>query len=375
MIHKRLIIHLLLLFWIGLGIHSGIGQELQTTELLSKTLFTDPVKVSMGVADRTLLNQVRDLIELTPPEEEITVCIFKFDDQEILESLIRAKGRGVKVRIILNNGETSDKVNERIKSTLKKEIEDFYYIENEITKKAIIHNKFILFSRIEAPSGPISHIILQTSSNFQQKSTEKLQDMLLIKDKYLYFSYLDFWYDIKVLGKINQLESYNYFDMQNADKNIKAYFLPKRRDEEEYGNDVIIKILNDINNPGNARIRLAHGKWKKERDEIIDKLKDLIKDGVQVEIVTNDNLDQDVRDELKKTKASIRYLNPKTNLHTKFFLIDAEFKNGRRKIVYTGSHNLTKRSLRDNFEVLVEVKDEQIYREYLAYFNRIMALD
>jgi len=374
-VYKRFVIHLLLLIWIGLGIHSGIGQQLQTTELLSKTLFTDPAKISMGQADRTLLNQIRDLIEITPEDEEITICIFKFDDQEILESLISAKERGVKVRIILNNGETSEKVNERIKGTLKKEIEDFYYIENEITKKAIIHNKFILFSRIEAPSGSISHVILQTSSNFQQKSTEKLQDMLLIKDKYLYFSYLDFWYDIKVFGKINMLESYNYFDMQNADKNIKAFFLPKRRDEEEYGNDIIIKILDEIREPKNTRIKLAHGKWKKERDEVIDKLKDLVKDGAQVEIVTNHDLDEDVRDELNKTKASIKYLDSKTNLHTKFFLIDGEFKNGNRKIVYTGSHNLTERSLRDNFEVLVEVIDQQIYREYLAYFNQIMELD
>ena len=355
--HKRFVIHLLLLIWIGLGIHSGIGQQLQTTELLSKTLFTDPAKISMGQADRTLLNQIRDLIEITPEDEEITICIFKFDDQEILESLISAKERGVKVRIILNNGETSEKVNERIKGTLKKEIEDFYYIENEITKKAIIHNKFILFSRIEAPSGPISHIILQTSSN------------------YLYFSYLDFWYDIKVFGKINMLESYNYFDMQNADKNIKAFFLPKRRDEEEYGNDIIIKILDEIREPKNTRIKLAHGKWKKERDEVIEKLKDLVKDGAQVEIVTNHDLDKDVRDELNKTKANIKYLDSKTNLHTKFFLIDGEFKNGNRKIVYTGSHNLTERSLRDNFEVLVEVIDQQIYREYLAYFNQIMELD
>ncbi len=373
--HRHFVIHLFLLIWIGLGTHSGIGQQLQTTELLSKTLFTDPAKISMGQADRTLLNQVRDLIEITPEDEEITVCIFKFDDPEILESLIRAKERGVKVRIILNNGETSEKVNERIKGTLEKEIEDFYYIENEITKKAIIHNKFILFSRIEAPSGPISHVILQTSSNFQQKSTEKLQDMLLIKDKYLYFSYLDFWYDIKVLGKINMSESYNYFDMENADKNIKAFFFPKRRDEEEYGNDVIIKILDDITKPENARIRLAHGKWKKERDEVIYKLKDLVKDGAHVEIVTNKGLDENVRDELNKTKASIKYLDPKTNLHTKFFLIDGEFKDGNRKIVYTGSHNLTERSLRDNFEVLVEVDDVQIYREYLAYFEQLMDLD
>ena len=63
---------------------------------------------------------------------------------------MEAQNRGVKVRIIMNKGDTSKDTNKEVKDFLRTELADFHYIENDITDKAIIHNKFILFSGIES---------------------------------------------------------------------------------------------------------------------------------------------------------------------------------------------------------------------------------
>ena len=188
------------------------------------------------------------MIAATPPGEEITVCVFKFGLDDLAQQLVEAQDRGVKVRIIMNKGDTSKETNKEVKDYLRTELKDFHYIENDISEKGIIHNKFILFSRLESTTGPVHNIVLQTSSNFQKKGAKKLQDMLIISSHELYYCFLDFWYDIKVLGAADKLDNYNYFNCSD-EKNRQAFFFPKRRDKQEFGSDNILKILQGIKRP------------------------------------------------------------------------------------------------------------------------------
>ena len=331
-------------------------------------LFTDPQSIEDDNRDRALLKQISELIHATPPGEEITVCVFKFGLEELAQELIDAQSRGVKVRLILNKGDTSKDTNKEVKDLMEVQLQDFHYIENDISDKGIIHNKFILFSRIESTDGPVHHLVLQTSSNFQKKGAKKLQDMLIISSDQLYFCYLDFWNEIKVLGRADQLEHYQYFTC--SDQQNQAFYFPKRREKEDFGKDEVSKVLEGIKDPGSAEIRFAHGKWDDNREEVIDELQKLREKGAHVEVVTNRDLDKEVRKELKDLKEGIYYLDDDYNLHTKFFLIQDQ----GRGYVWTGSHNLTERSLRENFEVLLKVEDPQIYQSYLEYFNTIKAL-
>jgi phosphatidylserine/phosphatidylglycerophosphate/cardiolipin synthase-like enzyme len=172
----------LVLVWTILHSFSAYSQELTEVQY-HETIFTDVSKIQKGQQDFKLLNKVIELIDATPKGEEITVCIFKFSYKKITEALIRAKQRGVGVRIILNKGSTSDKDNEKNKDILKEHFDDFYFIKNNISKKGIIHNKFILFSRTNVGGSFHDHIILQTSTNFQKKSTNKLQDMVVFSTR------------------------------------------------------------------------------------------------------------------------------------------------------------------------------------------------
>jgi len=335
-----------------------------------ETLFTDPAKISNEQDDFTLMNRMLELINAVPPGEEITVCVFKFETGSLAQALLDAQHRGVKVRVIINKGETSKKINRETKDMFKSELEDFHYIENTITGKAIIHNKFILFSRVEGVQQHYSNVVLQTSSNFQDKGTGKLQDLVILNDQGLYYAYLDFWYEIKVLGKAERLDDYDYLKFTQSEL-YKAYFFPKRKNDREVGKDNVVKILENILQPKSVSIRLAHGKWTEGRERIVEALKKIISEGAQVQIVTNGNLEDDIMRHLEDLDANLVVLGEEANLHTKFFLVD----DGTRKTVYTGSHNFSERSLRDNFEVLLEINDPTVYKNYLSFFEKISALD
>jgi len=336
---------------------------------LPMVIFTDPQQFEEGNSDKVLLEQISKLIEATPSGEEITICVFKFGLQDLADQLVNAQNRGVKVRVILNKGDTSKDANKEIKDYLQAELRDFHYLENNISDKAIIHNKFILFSAVETTAGARHNIILQTSSNFQKKGAKKLQDMLIVSSQDLYYCYLDFWFDIKVLGAIEELEDYNYFNCSDNQQQ-QAYFFPKRRDKDEFGSDNILKILKDLKDPGQAKIRFAHGKWDENRQELAEELEKLKGKGALVEVVTNSDVDKDVKKELKDLDDGIYYLDPSYNMHTKFFLIE----DGSTRQVWTGSHNLTDRSLRENFEVLLKTENQQLYRAYLEYFDQVKQL-
>ncbi len=353
-----------------LAVNGLQAQSIQPVELQTPiTLFTDPKQFEDGKKDRTLLNQISDLISATPVGEEITVCVFKFELEDLAQELVQAQERGVKVRVILNKGDTSKETNKEVKDFLQLELPDFHWIENTISNKGIIHNKFILFSSIESTDGPIRHVILQTSSNFQKKGAKKLQDMLIVSSAELYYCFLDFWFEIKVLGRADRLENFNYFSCSDQNGH-KAYFFPKRKNEKSHGADNVLKALKDIKHPEQTEIRFAHGKWGQNREDLAEELQQLKEKGALVEVVTNRDVDKDIRKDLKNLDQGIYYLDDSYKLHTKFFLIG----EGSKKQVWTGSHNLTERSLRENFEVLLKVDDRRVYKSYLNYFNKIKAL-
>ncbi len=354
--------------WVAFG--DLKGQQVKAIDIqLPQVLFTDPELFEEQREDESLLARISDLIYATPAGEEITICVFKFGVEEIARQLIDAQQRGVKVRLILNKGDTSKDTNKEVKDLLKDELHDFHYIENDISDHGILHNKFILFSGIETTEGIVNNIVLQTSSNFQEKGARKLQDMLIISNWQLYFCFLDFWHEIRVLGQIDQLDHYEYSSCTDKEGN-QAFYFPKRRDKREFGQDEILKVLKNIEEPKQAQIRFAHGKWDENREEIVEELYQLQEQGALVEVVTNSDVDKQIRKELRELDRHIYYLNDDFNMHTKFFLLQYQ----QQKQVWTGSHNLTERSLRENFEVLLKVTDHDLYDQYLQYFNEIKAL-
>jgi phosphatidylserine/phosphatidylglycerophosphate/cardiolipin synthase-like enzyme len=359
----------ILFVWTILHPFGSYSQQVSAAQYC-ETLFTSVSKIQNGQDDFKLLGRTIELIDATPKGEEITVCVFKFSYKKMTEALIRAKQRGVAVRIILNKGSTSNEVNQKNEKRLKEHFDDFYFIENDVSKKSIIHNKFILFSRTNVGGTFHNHIILQTSTNFQKKSANKLQDMVVFSDKEIYDGYMKYWFQILSHRNKENLPEFNYFNVKNTSETMQVYFYPKRKEGKKYGKDDIKKILKSIQNPENATIKFAHGKWDGERLDIIEELKELQSEGSNLAIITNKNINEGARDELKQFGNDLILLNNSINMHTKFLLI----QDGNSKMVITGSHNITERSLRENFEVLIVFHSELLYDSYANYFADIIRI-
>ena len=118
---------------------SGIlyGQSAKPVNIKTPlVLFTDVSAFEAGEKDPILLSQISDLIGATPPGEEITVCVFKFELEALAQDLVKAQQRGVKVRVILNKGDTG-----YVKAG---RIHDAKYIEE--CKLVYVHDKAFAFT-------------------------------------------------------------------------------------------------------------------------------------------------------------------------------------------------------------------------------------
>lgn len=338
------------------------------TKELPFVAFTNSQQVGNGYEDYTLLSTITSMIDAAPENSSIKICVFKFSDKHIISALSRAKERGVEVYIILNKGPTSDDVNKKSSKELKEKFKNFHYIENDISGNAIIHNKFILFSELLTASKPLKHVLVQTSSNFTKKDAIKAQDLTVFTDKELYVGFEKYWDKILKLSEKDDLKKYKYSKVENSDHSLKAYFFPKQEDKEQMPSDNIEEILKDISEPSTAFVAFVHGKWSEHRENIIEQISVMVSQGAEIHLLSNESLDSEVRSKLLKAGAKVHLIDTKKiQVHTKIMFFDAVYKGARQSIVLTGSHNLTRKSLHTNFEVLLKISDEKIYASYKEY--------
>ena len=343
---------------------SSIAQQPFTREI-PLVQFTDAALIDEEKHDYSILNTAVDLINASTPGSEITICIFKLNYDPMIRALDNARDRKVAIKLILNHGETSDEANNKTNKYFKEEYKDYHYIENDISKNSIVHNKFILFSKVITDTGVEEEVIFQTSSNFTKKDCKKIQDLVVFSNDVIYGAYKDYWHEIKELSASNDLADYNYFKVSNQNDKITAYFFPKRSKGKSVGKDNIETILKNITEPSSATISFIHGKWSKKRTKIIDELAELVSEGAHVEIITNDNLDHEIIEKLNDLDATIIYLDPdEIAIHTKIMFLKGEYKGSFESVVWTGTHNFTNKSLRKNFEVVLRVKDYGMYKRY-----------
>lgn len=348
----------------------GISLELPSAH------FTNPAAIREGQADSSLVGLVARLIEATPAGDTVYVCMFKFNLDRLVSALLAAQGRGVVVRLILDNGKNSRETNELVREQLTGRLSESLFLRNPISKKAIIHNKFVLFSGVHTSAGDKKHLVIQTSSNFQDKDLDKLQDLLALSDEELYVAYRDYWLTIERLGRSDKLEDYHFQTVRSSQDNWIVFFLPMRRHGEKWGEDPVVTLLKKIDDPSRAHLRLAMGKWDENRKDLLEELRKVAEAGARIEVLLSTANDQEVKEKIRDIGAiEVHKLRKKeANLHTKYFLVDAVIEGKQRRIVFTGSQNFTGRSLHKNFEVLLGLEDQRLYQAYVDNFERLSGL-
>ena len=326
-----------------------------------ESIFSEPL--STKIVD-TIINY----IDNAKVNSKLYMTMYLLNDKRVIESLKRAKNRDIDINILIDRDKRNNyikKLNQSLcsskKNTCIKSCKGSCLGKKEYSNKGIIHDKFILISKL---SDGRANIILQTSSNLYEKSTTRFQDLVVISEnKQLYDKYLTHY---KIMKSENPT-LYNA-DLNISLKDIDVFFSPNTTNKQ----DIILNILNKVTCDKNSSIKMAMAYFQDRRADLAKKLNKLSAQGCKVEIITGIHWQKNHYKapgykiiELLKNKI-IKY---EGNLHSKIILIDALIDNNKTKLVLTGSHNLTYYAMYVNDETLLAIKDDKIYDDYLKFWN------
>jgi hypothetical protein len=163
----------------------------------------------------------------------------------------------------------------------------------------------------------------------------------------------------------------------------KVYLFPRR----DPATDTIVGILDNVQVEGSSpcEIRIVTARWTSGRIAVAEKLAALHKQGAKVSIVCRPTSTGDLSEDVEailKTCARVHYQADGVNIHSKYLLIDAQYKQDdghyrQQRLVWMGTPNMTGDAIDEHWEMLLKLKhDTGLYKyfrddyDYLASVPR-----
>lgn len=352
--------------------------------------FTDPAKIfTHSEYSFTIIDRFVDLLKATPAKDTVYMSMFLFSHKGAINAIKEADERGVFINLLVDSSRP-----ESIQQNLSAyeaftSLKNARYttVANDIPfgkdeAKGINHNKFAIFSSVLTQKGIVHHVVFQTSNNFTNTQCSYFQDNIILLDDALYQNYKDMWQDIYSRAK-SGMASFGFREYDYPTIGMHAYFFPKIRNGNYFGNDPVEDILDQITEPEKATIRILMATWTPGRGSILDKLAWLHKKGAQVEIITSaDGAKGMVPALLEQAQKGI-YVRLfevptsgklKKNVHSKYLLINGNINHVPTTMVVTGSENYTVPALKANNETMLSFKNSSFFEKYVDNFNSIKNL-
>ncbi|MFJ2769527.1 phospholipase D-like domain-containing protein [Streptomyces sp. NPDC087300] len=366
-------------------------------------VFNDP----KGDTDHQYAIRAR-LLELTNaalPGSTIKVAVYHVWEATVVDALVAAKNRGVRVQILLDESSRSDRPANTSYDTLRTALGTDRSKPSFVSLcpagksclgdprygKSIMHNKFWLFSQVRGARD----VVVQTTSNSTPSAhTKFFNDALLLPDNpAMYDAYAEYFTDM--LGK--RWQDWDYRTVTSG--RYKSYFFPRNGTVNE--TDTMYAVLNNVKCTykdaagATQRTKVRAAIFKITRKQIADKLVALQKAGCSVSILyaetdsaKSQNGTPGTWEQLHKSGGpSVRCYNDDRDpqhpggrlatpyiVHSKYLLIDGSYDGKRNKLTFTGSQNYTAPALRENDEAIVKVDDDSVHDAYRAHFDRTRAV-
>ncbi|GAB2934534.1 hypothetical protein GCM10027280_22950 [Micromonospora polyrhachis] len=385
--------------------------------------FNDPLGTPEQQA--AIFHQIIALVDATPPGEHIHVSMFDFTDIGVADALNAAHGRGVNVKVIIDDSSYLGGAGQLKPSPAYDALRDpttglgsddaarswIVVCDDQFeggggvddVRRGCIatpppgpaynHNKFFLFSKI----GPFddgttySNVVFQTSSNLTDwYKVESYNDAVTFVDATVYNGFRRYHEDMRRL-RYSSTGSNAYYWSTPTGSTFRAYFFPRR--DSNYRNpasDTIVNALNEIScgytghdglrHQTDIRIVVLH--FLNSRLQVARKLAELRGRGCWIDVIYAETSPDvpgvvDVVDVL--AAAGIQHLRCKFNVapgidvrpHNKFMLIDGDYNGSITPRVYTGSPNFDGSSLRSSDQALIRISSAVYHASYLSYFYKI----
>ncbi len=308
-----------------------------------------------------LRDLLQDHVEKIPPGGSIDWVTYYFRDRRLAEALVRARERGVKVRVTLDGRPRTKFANDAVISILQGRDG----IGNGFRKSMPLGRFFRLHTKLYCFSHPIPHVLVGSfnpSGDLPEEHPEILKE---IGDQYRGFNFLVSIrepYLVKRLVEharwINKRDARPWLPCaihQNRifdSGNTKLFFLPSIRQFP------VRQLFKHMDQRAQCRIAASHIKGK----YAVDILLELAARGCSIEILaeaTERRVPSEIEAMLKSADVKLRRIGLKNGLpmHDKFMLLSLEDK----KWVVFGSFNWNSKSLRFNQEIGVISSDPGLY--------------
>lgn len=354
--------------------NSGNKEEIT----INKSIFIDPLKARDKKSDTKIINTLIDYLDNTPEGATVHISIYLFDYQPLLNAIRKAQDRGVEIQALVDQSRGSSQ--DRNKNSIPylegilKDPSELIPVKSDVTSISINHHKIVLFSKVDLPEGIAKNVVFTTSHNFIEDGTKKVQDAIVMSHKKLYDVYLHNLETIKSFAD-SGMKNHDYVEETIADS-LTVHFFPRRQNGVWDGEDTYIDFFDEVKEYKNAEVRVVMSDWS--RVEVAEKLVELqTEDRIDVTVITKDkDGNGDSIDELQNLTDAGGDVNivpmAQMNTHSKFVLIKG-IKNGEQKeMLYTGTHNFTYNALKNNNEVLLELKNTSFFKDYWSYYDRLL---
>ena len=340
----------------------------------------EPRQVFWGGPDRPA-GYLRDLLEkrvdAVPPEGEILWVTYYFRDEPLAKALLRARHRGVRVRVAVEGNPRTGAVNNRVQKLLEDanslgrgfRAVRHRLIDNIFLRNCRLHEKLYYFSH-PVPSALVG--TFNPSGNHPQDAAVILKigdqdrghnvlvdirDPLLVQGLYAHAHRL---FHMTHGPWERFLPQNNRIVTSGA---TRILFFPRSLSRDFYG------LFDSLGTGSTLRMAVSH---LNDRG-ICKRLLNLARRGVHIEILAHDTqrrVPAWVEAQMLGNAISFkRYVHPEgLPMHNKFML----FETPERRTVAFGSLNLSVRSLHANHELLIIDETPELYAAFRRRWDEIL---
>lgn len=305
--------------------------------------------------------------EMAKANKELIVVNFKFNDLNVAEGVVKAKERGVDVKVLIDIRSLC-----RMSDSSVKSVPDFFKEKNISTfifddRPDILHQKVILRDK--------EYVAFGSANFFVDDLNYNLENMIFVRSEWLYAKFRDEFDDIISSGNVMSLDSIKNTSVcegtSNNDEGESK--VTENFNNEEYSN---IRVEDVLFGPKDNLLAMFIEKIRETKSviivmesvlnnkAIIDELLGASKRNVKIYVLTN--LAQFNEALFGDTEIKVKFFdkNKQGMLHNKFIIVDGEN-------ILVGSVNLFDRSLNGDLENLIVFDSDVMCRMFEDYFWNI----
>lgn len=353
-----------------------------TSFTLPMAIFTEPEKLSEGKASTAIMDKLVECVDAAVKNSVIHVSIYLFNYMPLRAALANAHNRNIQVNVIVDHSKESSQSSnyETIKflDPILKGNSKLIQFNNDVSSTAINHHKYVLFSEIKLKDNVYKNVVFSTSANFTVRETKFLEDAVILSHSGLYAAAKRNW-EVMEEKTPTGMKYFEYDEFKDPEGNLEAHFFPRRHEGTWDERHTIMELLNDYTEGlKNITVRIGMSMWSDANVMIVDKLLSLQKEGARIEVISRatDNVGEKVKEKLSELKSKGGYvllLKEPGLIHSKFTLIEGVRDGKEETYVMNGTLNFINPELKNNNNLLLILKNNEMYLDYVDNFNKIKA--